>query len=227
LSGGVAEATVRVESSTHLTFASTLGGRFESRTEPQAATDNRMLPMEATPSRHVSVPETSYEEIYKTHFDFVWRNVRRLGVPEASIDDAVQDVFGVVHRRLGDFEGRSTIRTWLFGILARVAMDHRRSHARQAQKAVAFAAEAEPDAAPTPADLVGRREAARILEQFLDEMDNEKREIFVLVELEQMSVADAAEALSLNVNTAHARLRVARTQFEDAVAGFRAREKRR
>jgi RNA polymerase sigma-70 factor (ECF subfamily) len=187
-----------------------------------------LLQAEATapPSTpEVSASETSYDALYREHFAFVWRNVRRLGVPEASADDAVQDVFVVVHRRLAEFEGRSSLRTWLFGILARVARDHRRSRARQDAKAVALAA-VEVEAGPTPADLAARREAARILEQVLEQIDEEKREIFVLVELEQMTVAEVADALELNVNTAHARLRAARQQFESAVVRFRAKEKK-
>jgi RNA polymerase sigma-70 factor (ECF subfamily) len=187
-----------------------------------------MLQAEAAPSSPRAAPavETSYDAIYREHFDFVWRNVRRLGVPEAAADDAVQDVFVVVHRRLAEFEGRSSMRTWLFGILARVARDHRRSRARQANKAEALAAEAQPDSTPTPADLAARHQAAQILERLLDQIDEEKREIFVLVELEQMSVADVADALALNVNTAHARLRAARQQFEGAVTRFRAKERK-
>lgn len=186
-----------------------------------------MLSIEATPiSSDAPAKQASYEAIYEEHFDFVWRNVRRLGVPEALADDAVQDVFVVVHRRLSEFEGRSSVRTWLFGILLRVARDYRRARARQDAKVDAMAVEAVADSTPTPADLLARREAARILEELLDQLDDDKRAILVLVELEQMSVADAAGALSLNVNTAHARLRAARQQLEAAVTRLRAREKR-
>jgi RNA polymerase sigma-70 factor (ECF subfamily) len=185
-----------------------------------------MLQVEAAPSpRGVPVEETSYDDIYREHFAFVWRNVRRLGVPESLADDAVQDVFVVVHRRLSEFEGRSTLRTWLFGILVRVARDYRRSRARQDNKVQALA-RSETEGTPTPADLAARREAARIIEELLEQIDEEKREVFVLVELEQMSVADVAEALALNVNTAHARLRAARQQFEAAAARFRAKERK-
>jgi len=185
-----------------------------------------MFQVEAASPPSASVAAMSYEDIYRDHFDFVWRNVRRLGVPEALADDAVQDVFVVVHRRLGEFEGRSTMRTWLFGILSRVARDYRRSRMRQNNKALAIAAEGDPQAGPTPADIAARREAARILEQLLEEIDEDKREVLVLVELEQMSVADVADALALNVNTAHARLRAARQAFESAAMRFRARERK-
>src|SRR5262245_15446282 len=68
----------------------------------------------------------SFEELYEEHFDFVWRSVRRLGVPGASMDDAVQDVFLVVHNKRDEFEGRSTVKTWIFGIVVHVARAHRR-----------------------------------------------------------------------------------------------------
>jgi RNA polymerase sigma-70 factor (ECF subfamily) len=167
------------------------------------------------------------EAIYNEHFDFVWRNVRRLGVPEEATDDVVQDVFLVVHRRLEEFEGRSTIRTWLFGILSRVARDHRRAQTRRDIREAAARAEADRGSTPpSPADLVAKREAARVLEEMLRAIDDDKRDVFVLVELEQSSVADVAVALDLNPNTAHARLRAARKQFEEAVARFRAKEKK-
>jgi RNA polymerase sigma-70 factor (ECF subfamily) len=194
---------------------------------PDPATQEAMLSVDAPVPHPSALAQTaSYEDVYREHFDYVWRNVRRLGVSEAQADDAVQDVFIVVHRRLSEFEGRSSLRTWLFGILVRVARDHRRSRARQEAKAQAVAAEMDSGTEPTPADLAARREAARILEGLLDQLDEEKREVFVLVELEQTSVADVAEALGLNVNTAHARLRAARQQFEAAVTRFRAKEKK-
>src|SRR5262245_44836563 len=71
-------------------------------------------------------PAPTLDAIYEAHVAYVWRVVQRLGVPESSADDAVQDVFLVVHRKLDGFEGRSSIRTWLYGIALRVARDHRR-----------------------------------------------------------------------------------------------------
>lgn len=170
-----------------------------------------------------SMEAPSYAQIYDEHFAFVWVNLRRLGVQEGAMDDAVQDVFVVVHRRLAEFEGRSSLRTWLFGIVVRVARDHRRSAKRFA--ALVGAAPDHQPSAPTPAELALDKEALEILERILGEMDEDKREVFVQVELEQMSVTDVAVALDLNVNTAHARLRAAREQFAQASARFRAREK--
>src|SRR5215510_5968547 len=72
-----------------------------------------------------------FSELYEQHFDFVWRSARYLGEPDASLDDAVQDVFLVAYRRFQDFEARSSPRTWLFAITMRVISDHRRSRRRK------------------------------------------------------------------------------------------------
>src|SRR5262245_8429480 len=73
-------------------------------------------------------PETfvDFAEVYEEHFTFVWKSLRRLGVPPASVDDAAQDVFVVVHRKLETFEGRSSLKTWLFGIAHLIALGYRK-----------------------------------------------------------------------------------------------------
>src|SRR4051794_16597314 len=73
----------------------------------------------------------TFEEVYEEHFSFVWRAARRLGAPAAAVDDVVQEVFLVVHRRLPEFAGRSSLKTWLFAIVLRVVRDHRRSLRRK------------------------------------------------------------------------------------------------
>jgi len=161
-------------------------------------------------------------EIYAQHADFVFRNLRRLGIHESSIDDAVQDVFLVVHRRLGDFEARAQVTTWLFGIVLRVAQSYRRSAMRRRARlteAPSHEVEQVPaTAAESPVDLLERREAATMLHQLLDELDDDKRAMLVCIELEQMTVPEAAESLGLNLNTAYGRLRAARAAFNEAVA---------
>lgn len=167
-------------------------------------------------------PVPPFAEVYATYFDFVWRSVRRLGVPNGAIDDAVQDVFVVVHRRLGDFEGRSSLKTWIFGIVRRVVRDHRPLR----HTATFVAEELYPEAEllqKSPLEEAARAEAARLIHRLLTALDEDKREAFVLAELEQMTVPEVAEALGANVNTIYARVRAARQELKEALAREQAR----
>ncbi|MFT3776625.1 MAG: sigma-70 family RNA polymerase sigma factor [Minicystis sp.] len=175
----------------------------------------------------VAVP--SFEAVYEQCFDLVFRNIRRLGVPEAGVDDAVQEVFLVVHRRLAEFEGRSSLRTWVFSIVARVAKDHRRTLRRKSPHArgpdAAVDADTVPDErAADPHARTERSEGVRLLHRVLDALDDDKRAVLVMAELEQMSAPEIAEALGENVNTIYARLRAARRDFEQAAQRERARD---
>lgn len=180
---------------------------------------------EVGPEAVTAAPALTLAEVYEAHFDFVWRSARRLGVASLHVDDVVQEVFLVVHRRLAEFEGRSSLRTWLFGITRRIVRDHRRSARRKP---------AEPFGAIEPADLgpaadvrMTREEEARLLHALMDELDEDKREVFVLAELEQMSGPEIADALDVNLNTVYARLRAARAAFEQAVVRHHAKQRRR
>jgi RNA polymerase sigma-70 factor (ECF subfamily) len=169
-----------------------------------------------------------FASVYRQHLAFVFRSVRRLGVPPAAVDDAVQDVFVVVHRRLGDFAGQSSLRTWLFGIVLRVVRDHRRAAGRRGGPHAPIDGLRDLQAAtPSPLDAAERSEANQLLHQFLDGLDDEKRAVFVMIEIEQMTVPEAAETLEANVDTIYSRLRAARQRFEQAVKRHRAREARR
>ncbi len=145
------------------------------------------------------------------------------------MDDVVQEIFLVVHRRLGEFEGRSSPRTWLFGITLRVVRDHRRTYQRK-EAPLAGSVPEDLDAllAPgrSPDDAAQVAEATRVLHALLDALDDEKRAIFVMADLEELPVPEIAEALGVNVNTAYSRLRVARREFEQALARYRARTDR-
>ena len=171
-------------------------------------------------------PALRFEDVYERHAPFVFRNLRRLGVPERSLDDAVQDVFVVVHRRLPEFEGRSAVTTWLFAIVLGVSRNHRRTQRRRAPEAPGGE---EPDdqvgaLAEQPDRRAERAQAVRVLCALLDELDEDKREAFVLSQLEGMTAPEIGEALGVNVNTVYARIRAATKAFEQAVARFRARE---
>ena len=164
-----------------------------------------------------------FSEVYRDHFMFVWRTAKRLGIREAHQDDVVQEVFVVVHRKLDAFEGRSSLRTWLYGITIRVVRDYRKSRARRDEPTgLDFDSLASAGEAGCPARDLERSQATRVLHAILDAMDDEKREIFVLSELEQLSIPEVAEVLSVNVNTAYARLRAAKQFFEHAVTRLRA-----
>lgn len=181
-------------------------------------------PAPAAPAGSAARTDDRFIEVYRQHFPYVWRSLRRLGVPEPAIDDAAQDVFVVVHRRLGEFEGRSSERTWVYGIAIRVARAHRRRSAAPAPSDVELVSEG-----PSPFDELAAGEATRILEGLLDALDETKREVFVLAELEEMSAPEIAACLEVKVNTVYSRLRAARADFERALARRRAsgrREKR-
>lgn len=164
---------------------------------------------------------SDFGQLYDTYFDFVWTNARRLGVPTAQLDDAVQDVFLAVFRRLPEFRGDASFKTWLFHFVLRVASTHRRGVRTNERRKSADVTQAGPSA---PETLMEDKQAAELMYRLLDELDEARREVFVLVELEDVSVAEAAKVLGMNVNTAHSRLRDARRDFEQAVARERARE---
>ncbi len=159
----------------------------------------------------------SFDAVYEASFDFVWRSLRRLGVAPASIDDAVQEVFLVVHRRLPEFEGRSSIKTWLFAIALRVAKDQKRTLRRKGGHEPLDLQLA--DGGPSPAEALAQVEALRVIDRLLTKLDDDKRNVFVLAEIEQLTAPEIAEALAVNVNTVYSRLRAARKEFEAALAG--------
>ncbi len=170
-------------------------------------------------ARPLAFAPPRFQEVYDEHFAFCWRMARRLGVPDASVDDVVQDVFLVLHRRLGEYDGRASMRTWLFGILSHVIRDFRRRYRRKDAKHVPPAPDSGTDAAatspaPTPAALAERSEKVALLKRLLDELEDGKREILVLAYLEQMTVPEIAELLGVNLNTTYSRLRAARQAFD-------------
>ena len=155
-----------------------------------------------------------FEVVYEEHFAFLWRTLRRFGVPEAAMDDAIQDAFLVVHSRLPTFERRSSLRTWIFGIARRVARNHRLSRAEWASTDIL---EALPDASSSPLAALETLEGARLLERLLAGLVPERREAFILVKLEEMTILEAGEALGVNANTIYSRVRTACRELEEAL----------
>jgi len=174
--------------------------------------------MPAVALKEVDVEVPTFDHVYDSYFAFVWRVLRTFGVPDAALEDAAQDVFVVVHRRLREFEGRAAITTWLFAIARRVACTHRRRLGRDSRS--------EPlvdDDLVAPNDTfaaLSRAQATATVLAILDTMDDDKRTVFALVELEQLSVPEVAKLLDLNLNTAYSRLRIARQHFEARVRAW-------
>lgn len=160
-------------------------------------------------------------ELYRAHARELWRALGRLGVPPASVEDALHDLFIVVQRRLPEFEHRAAIRTWLYAIALRIARKHRD---RQRRHAHAPAAE---DALVNPAQPPDRAlldvEALRQVDAILAALDPAKREVFVLHEIEELSAPEIAAVLEINVNTVYSRLREAKRAFARAHARQRLR----
>jgi RNA polymerase sigma-70 factor (ECF subfamily) len=151
----------------------------------------------------------SVAEVYETYVGFVFRCLRSLGVRPAHVEDAVQDVFMVVHDKLSAFDGRAKVSTWLYAIVLRIARKYR---ARQATEAHAEPAE---EAAPDNAEnALLSRERLRLAHAALSSLSDEKREVFVLAEIEQMSAPEIAAITFTPLNTVYSRLRAARFEFE-------------
>lgn len=175
---------------------------------------------EGLPGAESAELEPRLEAIYREHHGFVWSTLLRLGVPSASVDDACQDVFLIVFRRLSDFEGRSQLRTWLFSIARRVAFRHRRGAQRAARKVQAFAADAQPLRVENLDDALEQRRAAMLVLHALDELDDDKRTAVVLHVFEGMSGPQIAETLGLPIDTAYSRIKAGRRVLRARLAAL-------
>lgn len=163
----------------------------------------------------------TFEAVYEAHVDEVWRAARRLGVGPASLEDIVQEVFIVVHKKLAAFEGRSSLRTWLYGITLMVVRNHRRGRRRKPldmDEGAAIALENAPiSEREQPDALTERHRAGLTVHDILDKLPDELREVLVMAELEGMSGPEIAEVTGLKLATAYGRIRNARAKFDDAL----------
>ncbi len=147
--------------------------------------------------------------VVREHAPFVWRALCHLGVPERQVADASQEVFVAVFRNLHRFEGRSSMKTWLFGICRNIAARHARSRAR-AREALAPGPLPEMAVAESQSRELARREVSSRLEHALQKLPEGTRMVFVLYEIESLPMAEVAAAVGCNESTAYSRLYVAR-----------------
>ena len=177
------------------------------------------------------LPALSFAELFDSYFAFVWRTARRLGVPDSQLDDVVQETFMVAYRRRDDFEGRSSVKTWLYGIAFNVVRAYRRELGAKYPAALNAEQRADPgllaDDADGPQESAAKREAARLVDRFVRHLNEDQRDVFVLAELEELSAPEIATVLGTPLNTVYSRLRLARAEFGKAVARHRARDDRR
>lgn len=155
--------------------------------------------------------------MFHSHFDFIWRSLRRLGVAEANVDDAAQEVFVVASRRLRAIElGKE--KSFLFGTAVRVAADARRRAGRRRD----HVADDEPpdiaDPAPAADELIDRKRARALLDDIIANLPDETGPVFVLYELEGMTMAEIAGVLDVPPGTVASRLRRAREHFAVCLA---------
>ncbi len=169
-----------------------------------------------------------FDAIYEEMVGYVWNVVCHMGVRPSDAEDVVQEVFVTVYRRLGEFEGRARLKTWVFSIAAHFVQHYFRTHVRKpGDRATAKGTEIHvlvDQRENGPASHVERMERYDALDRVLAELDEAKRLVFVLAELEGMTLSEIGEVVGANANTVATRLRAARQAFEKALARFQARE---
>jgi RNA polymerase sigma-70 factor (ECF subfamily) len=163
-------------------------------------------------SHSKAAAQRRFREIFDEHARYVVRALRHLGVAEADLDDMAQEVFITVQRKLPEFEGRSKLSTWIYSICLRVASDYRRrayvvrerAHAEPAEHVTGECVE----------DPALRVESRRLVQHLLGVLDADKRAVFVLYEIEGLTMREVAEVVECPLQTAYSRLHAARELLE-------------
>jgi RNA polymerase sigma-70 factor (ECF subfamily) len=176
----------------------------------------------------------SAEQAYQLWKGRVWRFASRLGIPNEALEDATQDVFTAVFRRWADFQGLSTRRTWVLGFVPRIASSYRRRERQRPEPGFdpavrSGAAEHQPSGSSEsdPFESTARREATRVVQVFLDGLAEKDRQLFVLVDLEDASVVEAAAILNIATHRAYKTLEKIRRSLEATLVRHRAVGRRR
>jgi RNA polymerase sigma-70 factor, ECF subfamily len=170
------------------------------------------------PGATMAIPDdAAFAAAYDAEFDAVWLYLRRLGVPEADVEDAVHDVFVVAHRRYGAYDPSRPLRPWLLGIGFRIAAQWRRRH--RLEVTVADPEPERPDDARSPDEVVASRQASRRLQAALAKLDLDQRAVLVMHDLNGIPVPEISTALDVPLNTVYSRLRLARAKITAALRG--------
>ncbi|HKO53150.1 MAG TPA: sigma-70 family RNA polymerase sigma factor [Polyangiaceae bacterium] len=168
-----------------------------------------------------------FQAVYAKYFDFVWTTARRLGVDTSAIDDVVQEIFIAIHSHLHTLQRPEALKSWVYSVARRTVSNHHRAVRARGGKGTTGVSDELVSPLPTPFEVTQKNSDLQVLANLLTELEETKREIFALVELEEMTVPEAADALDIPINTAYSRLRAARLAFEAAVDRHDARDKRK
>jgi RNA polymerase sigma-70 factor (ECF subfamily) len=168
-------------------------------------------------SDHTADVQKRLRAMLADHYDFIWRTLRRLGLDPSGADDAAQQVFVVVSRKLDGIRAGGE-RAYLFGIALRVASESRRAAASRREHPSESAAEDAVDPAPSADEMLDQRRARALLDRALEALPVELRLVFTLHELEEMSMSEISALVGIAPGTVASRLRRARQEFETAVA---------
>ena len=183
------------------------------------ALGRRSLPQDSPAAERAATREPiDLTAIYEAHFRYVWRCLRSLGVRDAQLDDALQDVFVVVQKRLPEFDGGAKVSTWLYAIALRIARKYR-ERLRREPASLDDARDSQPELIAASGE--GRAlhsERLALARRVLETLSDEQREVFVLARVEQMSAPEIAEVVGIPLNTVYSRLRAARLAFEAGIA---------
>lgn len=172
-------------------------------------------------AREAAASTSRLREAFEAHGAFVCRSLRHLGVPEADLDDLLQEVFLVVSKRLDDYEERGRARSWLYSICSRVASSQRRKVRRRRETEPV----AESAAEPLQLEAVQDRQSLELGWRLLQELPAQQREVFVLYEVEDMPMAEIAQALDCPLQTVYSRLYKARERILAQVQRLKAESK--
>ena len=167
-----------------------------------------------------------FRTMVDSHFGFIWRSLRGLGVPASSIDDAAQHVFLIAAQKL-DTIVLGSERSFLFATARGIASNARRTRTRNRELLDDDLVASQVDGAPDPEQIAATRQARRLLDEILDGLSEDLRTVFLLYELEGQTTAEIATLLGAPMGTVASRLRRAREEFQSAARRFQAGQRGR
>ncbi len=186
------------------------GGSWDSPTVT-GALDSSVPLLGASPV--AEAPALDTRAVFERTSSFVWRTLHAMGVPASDVEDVMQEVYVVVHRRLTSYDGRSKLTSWLFGICLRVALRHRRRAYFRRERAGELPLQVDSD---TPEHVAARQERQRLLLASLRGLSPDQRAVFVWFEVEGKSCAEIADLMGVPVGTVYSRLHTARRRVATA-----------